>query len=188
MTTAITPTSGERDWALCLAKAEQKALRIVRDPEEAKNIAQDVVVKALTKLKSGGRLEEGWFIQTARFLSLDHLRRKKRFRKWLDRAMDGGFVERVSASELVARLPPHWRIPGALAMLELFELLAQLKPPEQREAIRLIYLEGLSFEEAAKKMGCAHDTAKTRVFRGLEKLRGRLENLGLMDILKERLR
>ena len=52
-------------------------------------------------------------------------------------------------------------------------------PPRYRIAVVLCDLEGRSHEQAARHMGCAVGTVKSRLARGREKLRGRLVRRGL---------
>jgi RNA polymerase sigma factor (sigma-70 family) len=54
-----------------------------------------------------------------------------------------------------------------------------LLPASFRAAIGLCYLEGLTHEEAADKLGCPVGTVRSRLARGRALLRGRLERSGL---------
>jgi hypothetical protein len=47
-------------------------------------------------------------------------------------------------------------------------------PPELEEAVRLVYLAGISYRSAARTVGCDHKTIKARAERGIDKLRKRL--------------
>jgi RNA polymerase sigma factor (sigma-70 family) len=61
---------------------------------------------------------------------------------------------------------------------ELHEEIARL-PERYREPVVLHYLEGLTTEEAASRIGCPHGTILSRLSRARERLRGRLERRGL---------
>src|SRR5262249_61283020 len=52
-------------------------------------------------------------------------------------------------------------------------------PEKYRTALVLCYLEGLTQEEAARRLGCPLATLRTRVARGRKLLRDRLANHGL---------
>ncbi|HEX5053420.1 MAG TPA: sigma-70 family RNA polymerase sigma factor [Planctomycetota bacterium] len=54
--------------------------------------------------------------------------------------------------------------------------LAELDPPE-RDIVLLKHFEGLTFEAAAARLGLVVNTAKTRYYRALERLRARLRPL-----------
>ena len=56
------------------------------------------------------------------------------------------------------------------------EALASL-PDDQRAAVLLVDVEGLSIEEAAVRLGCPEGTVKSRCFRGRAKLAKRLDFL-----------
>ena len=52
-------------------------------------------------------------------------------------------------------------------------------PEEQREVIILKEYQGLTFLEIAQVLNVPISTVKTRLYRGLDQLRGRLERHGL---------
>jgi RNA polymerase sigma-70 factor (ECF subfamily) len=56
-----------------------------------------------------------------------------------------------------------------------FSLLSE----EQREALRLRVIEGLTYREVAEALRCTEDTARARVSRGLRRLAGELETPSL---------
>jgi RNA polymerase sigma factor (sigma-70 family) len=61
---------------------------------------------------------------------------------------------------------------------ELHEAIARL-PERYREPVVLCYLEGLTTEEAALRIGCPQGTILSRLSRARERLRGQLERRGL---------
>jgi RNA polymerase sigma factor (sigma-70 family) len=62
---------------------------------------------------------------------------------------------------------------------EIHEELARL-PGKYRESVVLCYLEGLTTEEAARRLGCPQGTILSRLSRARERLRERLTRRGLM--------
>jgi RNA polymerase sigma factor (sigma-70 family) len=52
-------------------------------------------------------------------------------------------------------------------------------PARYREPLRLCYLEGRTYDEAARALGCARGTVASRVARGRERLRARLAARGV---------
>ena len=54
----------------------------------------------------------------------------------------------------------------------------QKLPPQQRDAVILVYAEGLTHGEAAKVMGCAEKTVSWHVHEGLKRLRAKLKAAG----------
>ena len=51
-------------------------------------------------------------------------------------------------------------------------------PPDQRLAVTLVDVQGLSYEEAAAAMGCSLGTVKSRLSRGRGRMRDYLRNAG----------
>ena len=47
--------------------------------------------------------------------------------------------------------------------------------PDQREALRLRVIEGRSYRESARVLGCSEDVVRARVSRGLKRLAAQLE-------------
>jgi RNA polymerase sigma factor (sigma-70 family) len=78
-----------------------------------------------------------------------------------------GEVARAAAD---ASPPEPWR--------ELYDELERL-PEKYRAPLVLFYLEGLTYEQAALRLGCPVRTVQTRLARGRQRLRGRLERRGL---------
>jgi RNA polymerase sigma-70 factor (ECF subfamily) len=69
--------------------------------------------------------------------------------------------------EAVAEKERRERVQAALAAL----------PAEQREAVSLAYLEGLSHSEIAERLGVPLGTVKSRMRIAYQKIRHALENL-----------
>ena len=84
--------------------------------------------------------------------------------------------ERNSAATKNAELEPLEGLPESWT--ELHEEIARL-PARYREPVVLYYLEGLSTEEAALRIGCPHGTIHSRLSRARERLRGQLDRRGL---------
>ena len=84
--------------------------------------------------------------------------------------------ERRSAAMKAAELERQGGSPEGWP--ELHEAIARL-PERYREPVVLCYLEGLTTEEAALRIGCPHGTILSRLSRARERLRGQLERRGL---------
>jgi RNA polymerase sigma-70 factor (ECF subfamily) len=57
-------------------------------------------------------------------------------------------------------------------------------PPRQREAVSLVWIQGLSHEEAARAMGATREAVHSLIYRGLAELRAELGSLS--DYLSRR--
>jgi RNA polymerase sigma-70 factor (ECF subfamily) len=160
----------EPDWADVVAKYADvvytMAYRLTGDDEEARDLAQDVLIRlhrGLARYREGNF--EGWLYRTTVNAFRDRLRKRKRLRE--DALPDeppgmktGGVVEEtVQLQEL------HDVVQRALVKL----------PPEYREAVVLRDLEGRSYDEIAEILDIPAGTVRSRIHRGREALRQLLE-------------
>lgn len=136
------------------------ARRRLRDGEEATDVAQATLVRALETI--GGlrdpRAVRGWLYGIA----LNECRRRRRGLARLDAALRA-WLDRRSSRE-----------PVELDEMDVARAELARLPEKQRLAVELRILEGLSGEEAALALGCAEGTVKANLHHGLAKLRERL--------------
>src|SRR5919109_1225567 len=142
------------------------AYRLTGDDEEARDLAQDVLIRlhrGLGKYREGNF--EGWLYRTTVNAFTDRLRKRKRLRE--DALGDeppgmktGGIVE-----EAIQQRELHDEVQRALVKL----------PPEYREAVVLRDLQGRSYEEIADILEIPAGTVRSRIHRGREALRQILE-------------
>jgi RNA polymerase sigma factor (sigma-70 family) len=144
------------------------ALRILGTREEAEEVVQDVFWQlwraALRYDPVRGRFST-WLFSVARNRSIDRLR---------SRGRDG---QRADASELELVPAAADREGDAVLIERQKEVRAQLEllPGDQRNAIELAFFRGLSHVEIAERTGDALGTVKSRIRRGLLRLRQGLE-------------
>jgi RNA polymerase sigma-70 factor (ECF subfamily) len=151
------------------------AFRFLGSEEEARDVAQEAFLKAYRAL-SGFKQEarfSSWLYQIAMNLCRDRLRRRK------TRAT-------VSLEELEGTGPVMVETrPGAHERLLERDLARAVRravhalPEEQREVVILKEYQDLTFLEIAQALGVPVSTVKTRLYRGLDQLRLRLERDGL---------
>jgi RNA polymerase sigma-70 factor (ECF subfamily) len=86
------------------------------------------------------------------------------------------------AERVRRRNPPSFELPerasipdDGTAAIDVWRALCEL-PPEQRDVVVLFYFDDLSTEEIAKILGVAPVTARTRLSRARERLRGILDS------------
>ena len=140
----------------------------VGDPHQAQDVFQTVFFKAFRGLHAF-RFQSGlftWIYRIARNECLNHLRR---------RAVPAIPLEAIlgSGDEIDSKSLP----PGADPRSERDAVLRQAVmrlPLRLREVVVLKYLEGLSYEEMSRALGCAPGTVASRLNRALAELGERL--------------
>ena len=151
------------DWADIVARYADvvytMAYRLTGDDEEARDLAQDVLIrlhKGLARYRQGNF--EGWLYRTTVNAFRDRLRKRKRLRE----------------DALAETEPPAMRT-GRIVEEVVQRSLVKL-PPEYREAVVLRDLEGRSYEEIAEILEIPPGTVRSRIHRGREALRQLLKS------------
>lgn len=135
---------------------------LVRDPDEVEDITQSVLI-AMHRSRHTWRPERPfgpWWRAIARNAAIDAMRRRARHAR-REIALD-------AAPEPTAPDPA----PGLDASLDpaLREAIMTL-PSQQREALEMVHLEGLTMAEAAERAGVSVEAIKTRSHRAVRALR-----------------
>lgn len=140
------------------------ARMLMRNHADADDIAQDAAVRAITYAKDGRHVENwrGYLNRVVRNVVADHHAR---------RARQGISVCLEDAHGDLSTLPNQFH---CRRVRELERALAEL-PPGQSEVIRLVTIEGLSYSDAATHLGIPVGTVMSRLCRGRENLRVRLD-------------
>jgi RNA polymerase sigma-70 factor (ECF subfamily) len=129
------------------------AISLTRDADRAEDLVQETVLRAISKHKQfvAGTNLQAWLFTILRnqFFS-EH---RKSMREVEDG--DGSY-----AATMIALPDQEDRI-----MIHDLEAALHKLPEGQREAILLVGVDGLSYEEAAQVLGCAVGTVKSRVNR-----------------------
>jgi RNA polymerase sigma-70 factor (ECF subfamily) len=154
-------TSFHDDLVALLPKLRVQALSLTRNRADADDLVQAAVTNALAAQASfaPGTNFGAWMyrILRNRFIS-----DRRRLRETID--MDD------APAEAFARPASQ---EDSLALRELRTEMAKL-PADQRTALVMVTVQGMSYEEVAVAMGCAVGTAKCRVFRARCTLEARL--------------
>ena len=156
-----------RPWLLGVTQG------MLSDPDEAREVVLETFAAAWDRVDRLGDQHDAllpWLLRIARNRAIDRLRRRRRFRLKLARAEAYGELppERVAAVEPNEAGQPGWHVHRSVhAALEAL-------PPEQREAVRLAYFQGLTHSEIAKQLAIPMGTVKTRLRLALDKLRSSL--------------
>ena len=140
----------EEIWRRYARKVHGKCLRLLENPEAAEDVAADVFLKVMQHVRTTYREGHfaGWLYTIARHECINYLQQAA------VRLREGGIDELdLSTSD----------DPAAAAALE--NVLNQLRAP-QRIALKLRYVNGLSYEEIAGLNGWTLDEVKTHVQNG----------------------
>lgn len=147
------------------AKVYRVALSMVRNPQDAEDIAQETFVKVYMSLSSfAGRSEiTTWVYRIAYNLSIDFLKKhgkRAKITKTLDDPDDTELLELSDDSFL-----PEDAFEKKEVKKDIYDALQSL-PDEQRELIELKDIHGFSYEEIAEMLSIKEGTLKSRLNRG----------------------
>ena len=144
--------------------------RVVRDPAMSEEVTQEVFVELWT---SASRFEPErgsvatWALTIARRRAIDRVRAEQSQRNRIDQ-----LGQRRQPSETAA----DDQVVASIAARQVADALAEL-PPDQRQVIRLAFLDGLSHADIADRLDLPLGTVKGRVRGGLQKLSVKLGGL-----------
>jgi RNA polymerase sigma-70 factor (ECF subfamily) len=140
-----------------LPRLRVQALALTRNRAAAEDLVQDAVANALAAQDS--------FTPGTNFPAWMHRILRNRFISTLRKQRDTTDIEDLPAS-LFAVSATH---EDRLVLKELGRAVNRL-PVDQREALFMVVLQGMSYEDVAGATGCAVGTAKSRVFRARRQL------------------
>ncbi|MBN1918704.1 MAG: sigma-70 family RNA polymerase sigma factor [Verrucomicrobia bacterium] len=151
------------------------AYGVIRNREDALDIAQEVFIKAFKKLRGfrGSSSFYTWIYRITINMAIDHARKKKHM---VSVDYDEAILEVPSTDAGLQR--PH--VADPLESLERTELNETIMnaimelPEEQRATVVLREIEDLSYAEIAAVLGCSIGTVMSRLHYGRKKLRQRL--------------
>ena len=139
-----------------MGDAYRTALRLVHHADEADDLTQDALLRA--------------------WRGFGHFRTGTNARAWLRAIVRSAFLTRYRRSQrrpdIVGYDPEHIRDErraDPIARLVLLDALESLPAPF-RQAIELVDVADLSYDEAARALRCPVNTLRTRVFRGRRRL------------------
>lgn len=172
------PDPSQMEWADVVARYADTvytmAFRLTGDDEEARDLAQDVLLRLHRGLRRYRRGNfEGWLYRTTVNAFRDRLRKRKRLREDALPEREDTIPEEARTSLGAGRV-----VEEALQRRELHDVVqrALVKlPPEYREAVVLRDLEGRSYDEIAEILEVPSGTVRSRIHRGREALRQILE-------------
>ena len=157
------------------------ALGIVQYAEDAEDIAQEVFVRVYESVHAfkGESKFSTWIYRITVTRSLDHLRRKKRKKRF-------AFVESLfGKNDELINDPPDFFHPGVAAEKKedaatLFKAISEL-PPNQHTAFVLNKVEGLSYQEISEIMQMSESAVDSLLHRAKMNLRKKLQQYYTID-------
>jgi len=140
-----------------LPRLRVQALALTRNRAAAEDLVQDAVANALAAQDS--------FTPGTNFAAWMHRILRNRFISTLRKQRDTTDIEDLPAGAFAVSATHEDR----LVLKELGRAVNRL-PVDQREALFMVVLQGMSYEDVASATGCAVGTAKSRVFRARRQL------------------
>jgi RNA polymerase sigma-70 factor (ECF subfamily) len=149
------------------------AYRMLGNPTEAEDVAQETFVRAYTQLRTyqEGRRFSTWLLSIASHLSIDQLRRRRFLALPLENAPFLEWIADLGAGPEQAALQVE-------ASDEMQKVLSVL-PPKYRTVLVLRYWYDLSYEEIAEMLGLTSALVKARLHRARELVARTLKAQGL---------
>ena len=154
---SATPSEFHSQLITLLPRLRVQALALARNRAAAEDLVQDAVANALAAQDS--------FTPGTNFAAWMHRILRNRFISTLRKQRETTDIEDLPAG-LFAVGPAH---EDRLVLKELGRAVNRL-PVDQREALFMVVLQGMSYEDVAGTTGCAVGTAKSRVFRARRQL------------------
>lgn len=144
------------------------ALRITLNRQEAEDIVQDVLIRVWNKRNELAEVEsiEAYSLTICRNLAIDRNGRKENSNVALD---DAPPTETEEA-------PPDLQLMQN-ERLNQIRLLFNRLPPQQKAAMQLRDIEGMSYKEIEKITGQTQEQVKVNIFRARQYIRKQIEKL-----------
>jgi len=166
-------------------------VRMVQDPAEAQDVAQETFVRAYQALPEfrGASSFQTWLYRIASNLSIDAARSRKR-RGWNTVSINEP-IDSDDDSELGRDLPdentrtPAQELESSEMREQVWEAIAELSD-KLRPVIILYDLQGSSYQEIADILGCPLGTVKSRLYNARNQLRDKLKKRLLLGAVASR--
>lgn len=165
----------ERAWLALVKRYEKRlfnyALRMSGNRDDAMDIMQDVLMSIYRNLGSfrGDSQFSTWAFRIASFRCTDYFRR----RNWQTDSLDVG----EEPPDHGAWAEPEVTLASAQDNQGITQLMSTLSQ-DQRQVVELKFFQHFTFDEIAGQLGISPNTAKTRLYAALEKMRKRSDPPG----------
>jgi RNA polymerase sigma-70 factor (ECF subfamily) len=150
------------------------AMSLTRNSADAEDLVQDTLLRAYRAVdRFDGRYPRAWLLTIMRNAQVNRVRRR---RPELMRDPDAG-------DRLLESQEPHDSAEQD-ALCEAFDAAVEKAldelPDKFQRVVRLVDLDGLSYQEAAEVLGVPIGTVMSRLHRARSRIRGRLSDDGLL--------
>ena len=163
-------------------QAYNVAYRLTGNHSDAEDLCQEAFVRAFRFFHTYRRdlPFDNWLFRIMSNLFVDEVRKRSRMRT---QSLDAPRLGENSDSHTYLEIPDQRAQPDKVVLHEelddeIQKALATL-PSEFRMAVILADIEGLSYEEISRTMGCSLGTVRSRLHRGRKLLRGQLAGFAL---------
>lgn len=163
---------GKKSAWIALVKRYEKplynyALRMVSNPDDALDLMQDVFVAVFRNLSSfrGDSPFKGWLFKIAHYRCIEFYRKKKPTQS-LDDAPE--------PEEIDDTVCPEGSLASGQQALGIQNALQHL-PLNQKLVVELKFFQHATFDDIAIQLGISVNTAKSRLYSGLDKLKEYVE-------------
>jgi RNA polymerase sigma-70 factor (ECF subfamily) len=149
------------EWSSCAPGLRRVARRLTRDADDAEDLLQETAVRAhrfADRFRQGTSMR-AWLHRILRNTFASRYRKRRREREVIDRAYSEGALY-----EQRARAIDEPRVVAASLSDEVMRALEAL-PVEFRAVLQLVIIDGLSYREAADRIGCPIGTVMSRLHR-----------------------
>jgi RNA polymerase sigma-70 factor (ECF subfamily) len=151
------------------------AFSLLRSPEEAEDVAQEVFVEVYQTIDRfrGEAALSTWLYRLATSRALQHQRRQSARKRFAFFTSLLGFANNL-LPEPPDHAHPHALLEGAQQLQQLQQQIGRL-PPQQRVAFTLRHEQELSYEEIAAVLGTTVAAVESLLFRARQTLRRHLQ-------------
>ncbi len=169
-------------FGLLVTKYQRKLLRlvsrIVKDPAEAEDVAQEAFIKAYRALATfrGESAFYTWLYRIGVNTAKNWLAANGR-RMYASTDMRDDDGEPINEGDLLPDVETPERMLMTKQIGDTVNAAMEELPDELRTAVTLREIEGLSYEDIAQVMDCPIGTVRSRIFRAREAIAGKLRPL-----------